>query len=109
MHTIDTSFCGSAITDDVLLAMAEGWHDLERLSVRGCVLVSDTGTQKLVRFAHHLMCLNISSCRNVSEACIKSLPAHLKLLSAQMAVVETVGVNGIDDVFGSSHLRRFTA
>ncbi|KAJ3063959.1 hypothetical protein HDU98_000288 [Podochytrium sp. JEL0797] len=64
VRVLDVSFCGSAVTDAVLVKVAEGWAGLEKLSVRGCVLITGDGVQQL-NGLRKLKAVNVTQCRNV--------------------------------------------
>jgi hypothetical protein len=105
---LDVSFCGNAVTDEVVLFLAKSAKDLERLSIRGCIQVTDKGLQGLVENAHRLMALNATNCKNITPAALKSVPSHWKMLSAQDPTIECTSIAG-GDVYGSGHFRRYTA
>ncbi|KAJ3091252.1 hypothetical protein HK100_007221, partial [Physocladia obscura] len=65
LRVLDVSFCGGAVTDGVLLALARGLKKLERLSVRGCVQVTDVGVNHLKDYARLLKVVNLTQCRNI--------------------------------------------
>ncbi|KAI8613904.1 hypothetical protein BC830DRAFT_1169869 [Chytriomyces sp. MP71] len=64
LRVLDLSFCGSAVTDASLDTLAARLAALERLSVRGCVQVSDRGLHAL-RACMRLRIVNVSQCRNI--------------------------------------------
>lgn len=65
LRLLDLSFCGSAVTDETLLQLST-LPALGRLSVRGCVGVTDAGVQNLSA-CQTLKVINISQCRSVSK------------------------------------------
>ncbi|KAJ3327604.1 anaphase-promoting complex subunit Hcn1 [Blyttiomyces sp. JEL0837] len=65
LEALDLSFCGAAVTDESLLTLTLGLSHLKRLSVRGCVQITNVGIDHLKR-APRLRVVNISQCRNVS-------------------------------------------
>ncbi|KAI8920078.1 hypothetical protein DFJ77DRAFT_451011 [Powellomyces hirtus] len=83
LRALDMSFCGSAITDANLLVLAQRLKRLERLSIRGCVQVTEQGIAYLARYARHLKMLNVSQCKNISEDYVKSTGRDWRLLTCQ--------------------------
>lgn len=67
LRNLDLSYCGSAVSDTSLSMAALYLLDLERLSVRGCVRVTNVGVNNILRLADHrnLRFLDITQCRNV--------------------------------------------
>lgn len=67
LRNLDLSYCGSAVSDASLLMAALHLLDLERLSVRGCVRVTNVGVDNILRFVgkRNLKFLDITQCRNV--------------------------------------------
>lgn len=109
MRILDASFCGNAISDDVVSAMAVGWHHLERLSVRGCVRLTNAGVLAMTRDCSSMRVLNMSGCKNVTEVSLSQVPKTWQLLSAQGQIVDNNGVSANADIYGSGHMRRCTA
>jgi len=66
LKSLDVSFCGSAATDESIEVISTKLNQLERLSVRGCVQVTDAGIAHLLKI-RSLKVLNISQCRGVSK------------------------------------------
>lgn len=58
LQGLDASFCGSAITDKSLLTLSTGLPDLQGLSIRGCVQVTDLGIMHIKANAIRLVVLN---------------------------------------------------
>ena len=108
IRVLDASFCGNAVSDESVKDMAVHWAFLERLSIRGCVRVTDSGIEALVTHAQSMQMLNASNCKNITEAALKTIPSSWKIVGAQTPVVELVGIAG-GEVYGSNHIRRFTA
>eukprot|EP00158_Paraphelidium_tribonemae_P006673 Partr_v1_DN27930_c1_g2_i1_m11842 putative cyclic nucleotide-binding len=108
LKALDASFCGNAISDDTISNIATRLTKLERLSIRGCVQVTDIGVQKLIDAAHALTRLNISNCKGITDSLKPKFPVKWQLLNAQMPIAEASGIAG-NESFGSSHIRRFTA
>lgn len=65
LRSLDLAFCGSAVSDSSLASVALHLFELERLSVRGCIRVTNTGINKLLADSHKLQYLDITQCRNV--------------------------------------------
>ncbi|KAJ3108550.1 hypothetical protein HDU97_000832 [Phlyctochytrium planicorne] len=65
IRIFDLSFCGAAVTDSSLNLITTGLCNLERLSIRGCVQVTEAGLQYL-KSAKLLKVINFSQCRNLS-------------------------------------------
>lgn len=65
LRSLDLAFCGSAVSDNSLASVALHLFELERLSVRGCIRVTNTGINKLLADSHKLQYLDITQCRNV--------------------------------------------
>ncbi|KAL2914794.1 hypothetical protein HK105_205725 [Polyrhizophydium stewartii] len=66
LETLDASYCGSAVTDGSLQTLAAGLPQLRRLSIRGCVQVTDAGVDTVLQFAAHLEALNLTQCKQIS-------------------------------------------
>lgn len=108
LRAIDASFCGNAITDDVLLFMAQNVQDLERLSIRGCVQVTDIGIDNLQNKAQNLRILNATNCKGISKDRLATVPETWSLADAQTPVIEMINIAG-SDVYNSGHIRRYTS
>ncbi|KAI9344994.1 hypothetical protein BDR26DRAFT_857070 [Obelidium mucronatum] len=65
LRVLDMSFCGSAVTDSSLQKISENSKELERLSVRGCVLITNAGVSAL-RGLGRMKMINMTQCRNVT-------------------------------------------
>lgn len=67
LSTLDLAYCGSAVSDASLARVALHLHELQTLSVRGCVRVTRAGVDNILMIsgAHRLRNLDISQCRNV--------------------------------------------
>jgi hypothetical protein len=107
LSILDVSFCGNAVSDDALLLLSQGLGVLTRLSVRGCIRVTDTGVQSLISHAHAMQKVNLTSCKNISPTIIATIPKSWVLLTAQTPLIDPVSIAGSEQ-FGSHHLRRFT-
>ncbi|KAJ3156341.1 anaphase-promoting complex subunit Hcn1 [Geranomyces variabilis] len=83
LRALDMSFCGTAVTDANLLALARGLSRLERLSIRGCVQVTEQGIGYLARYAKNLKMLNVSQCRNISDDAVRATGRGWRLLTCQ--------------------------
>lgn len=59
------AFCGSAVSDSSLGSVAHHLQNLEALSVRGCVRVTDAGVEAVLRGIETLKVLDMTQCRNV--------------------------------------------
>ena len=108
LTTFDVSFCGNAISDDILTEMAKKWLDLKRLSIRGCIRVTDKGVQELFANCAELRKVNLSNCKGTSRAILEAVPAHIQLLDANDSVIDNHGIT-LTESFGSNHVRRYTA
>ncbi|KAJ3219835.1 hypothetical protein HDU67_009023 [Dinochytrium kinnereticum] len=64
IRILDLSFCGTAVTDDILKTLTQRLSRLERLSIRGCVQVTDVGLGYL-KSSKSLQVINFSQCRNL--------------------------------------------
>ncbi|KAJ3235732.1 anaphase-promoting complex subunit Hcn1 [Chytriomyces hyalinus] len=71
LRVLDLSFCGSAVADSGLARLSSPESNvskrLERLSVRGCVQVTDAGIDAL-KGCSRLRMLNVSQCKNVKRS-----------------------------------------
>lgn len=107
---LDASFCGNSISDESIQVISYNLaNSLRRLSVRGCIRVSDVGVDCLIENATNLEAVNLSNCKNISSSTLSSrIPASWKLLGAQSPVIEANGI-AASEVYSSSHVRRFTA
>ncbi|BFZ55444.1 hypothetical protein PYCC9005_002485 [Savitreella phatthalungensis] len=65
--SLHLAFCGSAVSDASLNRVAHHLRDLQRLSVRGCVRVTDTAVDAIVSGLEALRWLDITQCRNVTR------------------------------------------
>ncbi|KAJ3153765.1 anaphase-promoting complex subunit Hcn1 [Geranomyces michiganensis] len=83
LRALDMSFCGTAVTDANLLVLARGLPRLERLSIRGCVQITEQGIGYLARYAKNLKMLNVSQCRNISDDAVKATGRGWRLLTCQ--------------------------
>lgn len=83
LRALDMSFCGTAMTDDSILTLARGLKRLERLSIRGCVQVTERGIAYLGRYARNLRMLNLSQCKNVSAEVVDRTCRRWRLLTCQ--------------------------
>ncbi|KAJ3024539.1 UNVERIFIED_CONTAM: hypothetical protein HDU68_008022 [Siphonaria sp. JEL0065] len=64
LRVLDLSFCGSAVTDTCLSTISQNSKMLERLSVRGCVLITNAGVSSLKGLPNMKM-VNMTQCRNI--------------------------------------------
>ncbi|KAI8925601.1 hypothetical protein BC831DRAFT_460245 [Entophlyctis helioformis] len=83
MDTLDVSYCGSAVTDASLQTLVRGMRVLRRLSIRGCVQVTDSGVDVLLREAASLKTINLSQCKSVSRGMLDKAGSRFELLSHQ--------------------------
>ncbi|KAI5923932.1 hypothetical protein F4810DRAFT_700879 [Camillea tinctor] len=65
LRELKMAFCGSAVSDNSLACIALHLHDLERLSVRGCVRVTAIGMESVLDGCSRLTWSDISQCRNL--------------------------------------------
>ncbi|KAI9089579.1 hypothetical protein DFS34DRAFT_639085 [Phlyctochytrium arcticum] len=86
LRALDMSFCGMAITDASLETLARGLRWLERLSIRGCIQVTERGILILARYARHLRMLNVSQCKNVDAPLLERVGRGWRLLTCQNLV-----------------------
>jgi F-box/leucine-rich repeat protein 7 len=61
------AFCGSAVGDESLQSVALHLNNLEGISVRGCVRVTGTGIESLLRNCPKLKWIDASQCRNLES------------------------------------------
>lgn len=67
LRVLEMQYCGSAVSDMSLAAVAHHLHVLERLSVRGCVRVTAPGVRALLNVSHNISYIDITQCRNIAE------------------------------------------
>lgn len=69
LQKLDLAYCGSAVSDASLSTAALHLTELETLSVRGCVRVTNMGIDNILRMAgqRKLRFLDITQCRNISD------------------------------------------
>ncbi len=69
LQKLDLAYCGSAVSDASLSTAALHLTELETLSVRGCVRVTNMGIDTILRVAgqRKLRFLDITQCRNISD------------------------------------------
>ncbi|KAI1772098.1 RNI-like protein [Hypoxylon cercidicola] len=65
LRELKMAFCGSAVSDNSLACVALHLNDLERLSVRGCVRVTENGIENVLDGCGRLVWADISQCRNL--------------------------------------------
>lgn len=65
LRELRLAFCGSAVSDASLESVALHLHDLEGISVRGCVRVTGKGIESLLRRCTRLRWIDASQCRNL--------------------------------------------
>ncbi|KAF4124969.1 F-box and leucine-rich repeat protein 7 [Geosmithia morbida] len=65
LRELRLAFCGSAVSDASLGSVALHLHDLQGISVRGCVRVTGKGVESLLRGCGGLSWLDASQCRNL--------------------------------------------
>ena len=65
LKNLDMAYCGSAVSDASLSMIALHLHELESLSVRGCVRVTRSGVDTVLMGCVKLTKLNITQCRNI--------------------------------------------
>ena len=69
---LDLSFCGAAVTDELVLELCSGLHHLKALSIRGCVQITDVGVDHIAKHSR-LKKINFSQCKSVSSDASKIL------------------------------------
>eukprot|EP00842_Homolaphlyctis_polyrhiza_P003481 jgi/Hompol1/4133/HPOL_003479-RA len=79
LDTLDVSYCGSAVTDTSLQTL-NGLRMLTRISIRGCVQVTDHGIETLLT-NHRLKALNLTQCKFVSAAAIVKASQTVRLVT----------------------------
>ncbi|TPX33495.1 hypothetical protein SmJEL517_g03642 [Synchytrium microbalum] len=68
LEELDMSFCGGAVTDSALQILGRGLSSsLDKLSIRGCIQVTDSGLNVLAEHALALRKVNVSNCKSVSK------------------------------------------
>ncbi|KAF5127017.1 hypothetical protein DV495_002999 [Geotrichum candidum] len=67
LRVLEMQYCGSAVSDMSLAAVAHHLHELVRLSVRGCVRVTAPGVRAFVAVSQSILYLDITQCHNVTE------------------------------------------
>ena len=67
IDTLDLSFCGAAVTDEILGILVKGLRNLTRLGIRGCLQVTDVGVESLMEHGKSLKSVNITQCSNISK------------------------------------------
>lgn len=68
LRELDMSFCGAAVSDASIEELVGNvGSTLERLSVRGCIRMSDVGVASVVKECGGLNFLNVSQCKGVSR------------------------------------------
>ena len=67
LRVLEMQYCGSAVSDMSLAAVAHHLHELVRLSVRGCVRVTAPGVRAFVAVSQSILYLDITQCHNVIE------------------------------------------
>lgn len=65
LRSLDLAFCGSAVSDNSITSVALHLLELERLSLRGCIRVTNSGINQLLAESHKLQYLDVTQCRNV--------------------------------------------
>ncbi|KAK3076460.1 hypothetical protein LTS18_012937 [Coniosporium uncinatum] len=65
LERLNLAFCGSAVSDSSLRAIGLHLLELKELSVRGCVRVTPTGVESVVRGCTKLEVVDVSQCRNL--------------------------------------------
>ncbi|KAI8813706.1 hypothetical protein BJ742DRAFT_672450 [Cladochytrium replicatum] len=97
LQVLDLSFCGGAVTDSSLETLGKGLtSSLERLSVRGCIQVTNTGLCNLEVLCPLLFALNVSQCKFVQVAVFegsrfKFLKGGESLLSTDLGILPSLG------------------
>ncbi len=81
---MDVSFCGAAVTDELILELCSGLHRLRALSIRGCVQITDIGVDHIVKHSR-LKKINFSQCKSISSEASK-------ILNEKYEVIETASV-----------------
>ncbi|KAI6782360.1 F-box/LRR-repeat protein-like protein [Emericellopsis cladophorae] len=67
LRELRMAFCGSAVGDESLQSIALHLNSLEGISVRGCVRVTGTGIESLLRNCPKLKWIDASQCRNLES------------------------------------------
>ncbi|KAI8808957.1 hypothetical protein BJ742DRAFT_807006 [Cladochytrium replicatum] len=97
LQVLDLSFCGGAVTDSSLETLGKGLtSSLERLSVRGCIQVTNAGLCNLEILCPSLVALNVSQCKFVQVSVFensrfKFLKGGVSLLSADLGTLLSLG------------------
>ena len=89
LSILDLSFCGTAVTDGAIHSLADGLPEITRLSLRGCVQISDTGALSLLTHAKNLAVINITNCKNISKPVQAAMKGKYKLFETQSVVPDT--------------------
>jgi len=72
---LNLSFCGSAVSDASLVALGLHLIDLQELSVRGCIRVTEAGVKAICQGCPSLSQFDISQCKSL-EPWVKSGEVH---------------------------------
>lgn len=107
LQVLDASFCGNFVSDASLATLTANCLELTRLSIRGCVRVTDQGVLHLILSAKKLSALNLTNCNAISKQTIECISSQCVLLSAHHSITESEAVSQSMGS-GSIQLRRFT-
>jgi F-box/leucine-rich repeat protein 7 len=66
LRELRLAFCGSAVSDASLACIALHLHELQGLSVRGCVRVTGVGVETILEGCGRLEWLDVSQCKNLA-------------------------------------------
>lgn len=66
LTSLNLSFCGSAVSDSSLRSIGLHLLDLQKLSVRGCVRVTEVGVDAVVEGCVKIDFFDVSQCRNLA-------------------------------------------
>ncbi|KAI9206712.1 uncharacterized protein BJ171DRAFT_597363 [Polychytrium aggregatum] len=90
LEVLDLSFCGAAVTDQSLFVLANGLRSLSKMSLRGCIQVSESGMDQLLDTAESLKVINLSQCKNISEGWKATKMFRIVFLTTQSLLESTV-------------------
>jgi len=86
LEVLDVSFCGNAITDNSIEILLKGLTNLQKLNVRGCAQLTDTGANHIILNGLNLKTLNISQCKGISKNMENMLKRKFILLEVQVTL-----------------------
>lgn len=67
LRHLNLAYCGSAVSDKSLYYVGSRLFDLETLSIRGCILVTNRGIFAVTQGCQKLTSLNATQCKNVGQ------------------------------------------